>query len=147
MNIIMGILLFLAVGCSRLAAESPKPAPVYVYLFALYEDHINVDLSEWRIMEVMRVLSDPHRAHPDSIAAVGEFYGADSEMFQQRNRESGIVDLIRRAGGEGWYDVGYHGALYNARASRPTTGRSANCRAVGPPPRRRSNRSSESESR
>ena len=129
MNIIMCILLFLAVGCSRLAAESPKPAPVYVYLFAHYEDHLNLDLSEWRIKEVMHILSGAHRAHPDSVAAVGEFYGADSEMFQQRNRESGIVDLIRRAGGEGWYDVGYHGAhepiyVTTQRATRNLAGKS-----------------------
>jgi len=93
------------------AQDTKKPLPVYVYLFAHYEDHINLELSEWRIKEVMRILDDAHRQHPKLVSAVGEFYGADSEIFRQRNRESGIVDLIRRAGGEGWYDVGYHGAL------------------------------------
>ncbi|MCX6901589.1 MAG: hypothetical protein NT105_23160 [Verrucomicrobia bacterium] len=111
------------------AQESKKPLPVYVYLFAHYEDHINLDLSEWRIKEVMHILSDAHRAHPDRVAAVGEFYGADSEIFQQRNKESGIVDLIRRAVGEGWYDVGYHGAhepiyVTTQRATRNLTGKS-----------------------
>ena len=92
------------------AQEAQKPLPVYVYLFAHYEDHINLELSEWRIKEVMRILSEAQRAHPKLVAAVGEFYGADSEIFQQRNKESGIVGLIRRCMSEGWYDVGYHGA-------------------------------------
>ena len=82
MNVTICILLLLLVGCSSLAAESPKPAPVYVYLFAHYEDHINLDLSEWRIKEVMRILSDAHRADPDRVAAAREFYGTDSEIFQ-----------------------------------------------------------------
>jgi len=110
------------------ADETKEPLPVYVYLFAHYEDHINIELSEWRIKEVMRILNDAHRAHPDRVAAVGEFYGADSEIFQQRNKESGIVDLIRRAVGAGWYDVGYHGAhepIYaaTARATRNLAGK------------------------
>ncbi|MBM3890747.1 MAG: hypothetical protein FJ388_16685 [Verrucomicrobia bacterium] len=103
--------------------------PVYVYLFSHYEDHINIELSEWRIKEVMRILGDAHRAHPERVAAVGEFYGADSEIFQQRNKESGIVDLFHRAVSEGWYDVGYHGAhepiyLTTQRATRNLTGKS-----------------------
>jgi len=121
----------LTVGASFLLAaqETEKPLPVYVYLFAHYEDHINLDLSEWRIKEVMRILSDAHRAHPDRVAAVGEFYGADSKIFQQRNRESGIMDLICRCVGEGWYDVGYHGAhepiyVTTRRATRNLMGKS-----------------------
>ncbi|MFA7002502.1 MAG: hypothetical protein WC429_00565 [Verrucomicrobiia bacterium] len=120
------------VACAPLvaaAAEASKQMPVYVYLFAHYEDHINLDLSEWRIKEVMRILSDAHRAHPDRVAAVGEFYGADSEIFQQRNRESGIMDLIRRCVGGGWYDVGYHSThepiyVTTQRATRNLTGKS-----------------------
>ncbi|MBI5394144.1 MAG: hypothetical protein HZA91_02480 [Verrucomicrobia bacterium] len=119
------------VACAplALAEDAAKPMPVYVYLFAHYEDHINLDLSEWRIKEVVRILSDAHRAHPDRVAAVGEFYGADSEIFQQRNRESGIMDLVRRCVGEGWYDVGYHGAhepiyVTTQRATRNLAGKS-----------------------
>jgi hypothetical protein len=111
------------------AEQATRPLPVYIYLFAHYEDHINLEPSEWRIKEVMRILSDAHRAHPDRVAAVGEFYGADSEIFQQRNRESGIMDLIRRCVGEGWYDVGYHGAhepiyVTTQRAARNLAGKS-----------------------
>ncbi|MBI4659251.1 MAG: hypothetical protein HY735_10455 [Verrucomicrobia bacterium] len=121
----------LVVGASlSTAAEEPnKPLPVYVYLFAHYEDHINLELSEWRIKEVMGILREARSAHPKLVAAVGEFYGADSETFQQRNQESGIVDLIRRCMAEGWYDAGYHGAhepIYatTQRAARGMAGKS-----------------------
>lgn len=97
-----------AVGQSD--ADQPAPMPVYVYLFAHFEDHINTELSEWRIREVMETLTEAHREHPDLVAAVGEFYGADSEVFAAREEQSGIVGLIRHAIAEGWYDVGYHGA-------------------------------------
>lgn len=103
-------MIAIGVSVSTFAEGQSTPLPVYVYLFAHYEDHINVDLSEWRIKEVMSILGDAHRAHPNRVAAVGEFYGADSEVFRQRNRESGIVDLIRQCTREGWYDVGYHAA-------------------------------------
>jgi hypothetical protein len=121
--------LIAALSSSLAAQDSKTPLPVYVYLFAHFEDHINLELSEWRIKEVMRILADAHRAHPDRVAAVGEFYGADSEIFQQRNRESGIVDLIRRAVSAGWYDVGYHGAhepIYatTSQANRSLAGKS-----------------------
>ncbi|MBM3891775.1 MAG: hypothetical protein FJ388_21885, partial [Verrucomicrobia bacterium] len=129
MRVLLCLCISLIVAASlAFAEETRKPLPVYVYLFSHYEDHINLDLSEWRIKEVMRILSAAHRAHPERVAAVGEFYGADSEIFQQRNRESGIVDLFRRAVGEGWYDVGYHGAhepiyVTTAQANRSMAGK------------------------
>ncbi|MEW6358802.1 MAG: hypothetical protein AB1696_20875 [Planctomycetota bacterium] len=99
-----------AIQVSVRSEEAQEPLPVYVYLFAHYEDHINLELSEWRIKEVMGILDEAHKAHPDLVAAVGEFYGADSEIFRQRDKESGIVSLVRGCAKEGWYDVGYHGA-------------------------------------
>ena len=103
----------LAAACWSPAAvgqDDTDEMPVYVYLFAHFEDHINIELSEWRIKRVMKTLTDARTDYPDLVAAVGEFYGADSEVFKERKGESGTVGLIRGAVGGGWYDVGYHGA-------------------------------------
>jgi hypothetical protein len=48
----------LIVAFSLTLEAAGKPMPVYIYLFSHYQDHINLEPSEWRIKEVMRILSD-----------------------------------------------------------------------------------------
>ena len=71
MRPLLCVCISLILGCPPcLSVEgTAKPLPVYVYLFAHYEDHINLELSEWRIKEVMGILSEAQKAHRGRCSA------------------------------------------------------------------------------
>ncbi|MBI2568142.1 MAG: hypothetical protein HYV63_14020 [Candidatus Schekmanbacteria bacterium] len=85
--------------------------PVYIYLYAHTEDHINHDLSEERYRRLLPVLEALATSHPEYHVSVSmQFPGADTEALLTRNAENGILDFILSYQANGLIEAGYHGA-------------------------------------
>lgn len=88
-----------------------EKAPVYIYVFAHTEDHINLDLSEERFHRLFPLVEHYATAYPQyGLSWSVQFYGADTKTLLERNPQNIILDFILSLRDRGFVEFGYHGA-------------------------------------
>lgn len=90
---------------------STEKAPIYIYVFAHTEDHINLDLSEERFRRLFPLIERYAIAYPQyGLSWSVQFYGADTQTLLERNPQNIILDFILSYRDKGFVEFGYHGA-------------------------------------
>ncbi len=100
--------------------DSSVQQPVFVYLFARVTDHVNIELSEQRLRQILTEVETYRKAHPnDSISATVFLSGSISQALQDRNAQTGIKDFVADYVRRGVIELGYDGADEPTYQTRP----------------------------
>ena len=94
-------------------------APIYIYMFAHTEDHINHELSEERYRRLLPEVDRIDQTWPEAHAVWNiMFQGADAQTVGERNTD-GVADDLRAAGAAGLVSFGYHAQHDPTSSVRP----------------------------
>ena len=84
-------------------------APLYVYLFTHTEDAFNHELYEERYLRTGALIEEVAQRYPSlGLTWIIEFMGADAEVIQQRNDQTGLADYLNVLKDRGLVEIGYH---------------------------------------
>lgn len=94
--------------------------PVYVYLYARFTDHVNLELEEARLHQLLPLLEKYRKEHPEAhVCATILFSGAMSRALAERNASSGTVNYVKDFVRRGVVQVGYDGVDEPTYQKRP----------------------------
>jgi hypothetical protein len=104
-------------------AVTPSSAPVYFYVFARIDDHINREISEERLRRTLDLVERLRsKQRPEGLSCTILISGAMAEALAEWNGSDGLLDRLRRMKRDGAIEVGYFGANEPTYTSRPGPG-------------------------
>lgn len=114
------LLLTGLVSGELLAKPDAQREPVLVYLQAEITDHVNLDITENRLRQLLPMLETYRNKYPGAnVSATLLFSGAVSDALAWRNGRTHIVDFVKDYVQRGVVEVGYDGADEPTYETRP----------------------------
>ncbi|HEV2423870.1 MAG TPA: hypothetical protein VGZ29_03475 [Terriglobia bacterium] len=103
------------------AAPPGGPAqPVYIYLYSRFTDHVNLELEEARLRQLLPMLEKYRQRHPEAhVCATILFSGAISRSLAERDASGGTVAYVKGFVRRGVIQVGYDGMDEPTYQKRP----------------------------
>lgn len=107
-------------GSAAVPASPGAPQPVYVSLFTSLDDHLNIELTEERLVRVLGMADRARQRYPAARpSCLVLFSGAVSDAFASRDNATRLLARVREGVKAGTLDVGYDGAQEPTFLTRP----------------------------
>lgn len=101
-------------------AESGTPKPVYILLYSRFYDHSHPSLLNERLTRLLRSMEALRNKFPDSnISTLLEFSGTTSQLLDEQNSSTHLLDAVKNARSRGLVDIGYTGEDEPSYLHRP----------------------------
>jgi len=99
-------------GTPTSAQPAPGPKqPVYISLFAVLEDHLNMEITNDRLQRTLSVVRALRQDHPAARATcLLLFSGTTSDALQSRDLGDHMLTAVREAARSGLVEAGYDGS-------------------------------------
>ncbi len=99
---------------------SGPPSPVYVSLFTSLDDHLNIEITEERLVRVLQMVETLGRRSPTSRpTCLVLFSGAVSDAFYERDAATHLLGRVKEGVKAGTLDAGYDGNQEPTFVMRP----------------------------
>jgi hypothetical protein len=99
-------------------AEAASPEPVYIFVTASVNDHINWAISEERLRRSLAAIEKYRKDNPGLDATV-YFSGAMSDALARHNAQDHLLDFVKDAARRGILRSGYDGSDEPTYTNRP----------------------------
>ncbi len=103
-----------------MVAAPPSSEPVYILLYSRFYDHSHQHTTDERLQRLLPLIERLRKQYPQSgIAALFQFSGTVSQVLQEENSGSHLVDRVKEASHRGLVDIGYTGEEEPSYLYRP----------------------------